>query len=26
VPLPAAKVVRDGEDPACAALVNAVFN
>ena len=26
VPLPAAKAVRDGEDPACAALVNAVFN
>ena len=26
VPLPAAKVVREGEDPACAALVNAVFN
>ena len=26
VPLPAAKVVGDGEDPACAALVNTVFN
>merc|ERR1719213_1585888 len=26
VPLPAAKVVQAGEDPACAALVNAVFN
>ena len=26
VPLPAAKVVQQGEDPACAALVNTVFN
>ena len=26
VPLPAAKVVEEGEDPACAALVNKVFN
>ena len=26
VPIPAAKAVQDGEDPACAALVNAAFN
>ena len=26
VPIPAAKVVGDGEDPACAALVNTVYN
>ena len=26
VPIPAARVIQDGEDPACAALVNAVFN
>ena len=26
VPIPAAKAVEDGEDPACAALVNTVYN